>query len=80
MSMAEVNRGRVELTVTGMTCGHCEMRVHDALAGVPGVKSVSVKRKRERAVVKLDGTAPVDTEALTKAVRDAGYSASIIDK
>ncbi|MCD7776729.1 MAG: metal-transporting ATPase, partial [Firmicutes bacterium] len=60
------------LTVKGMSCEHCKMRVEQALSSVDGVGSAAVDLKKKTATVTL--TAPVDDEALTKAVADAGYS------
>ena len=42
------------LTVTGMTCEHCEQRVADALAGVDGVEDATADREAERATVEGD--------------------------
>ncbi|WP_435334938.1 heavy-metal-associated domain-containing protein [Haloarchaeobius sp. TZWWS8] len=60
------------LTVTGMSCGHCEATVEDALAGVDGVESVTADHEADEATI--EGTAPVDD--LVAAVEDAGYDAS----
>ena len=30
------------ITVTGMTCGHCEAAVKEELGGLPGVSDVAV--------------------------------------
>lgn len=59
------------ITVEGMSCGHCEQTVEEALAGVPGVTGVTVDREENRASVEGD----VNTAALVGAVEDAGYSA-----
>ena len=60
-----------------MTCEHCEMKVRTALSGVSGVKKVvKVDRGDSVAVVRTDGKAQVSTDALIKAVGDAGYTAS----
>lgn len=62
----------IELEVTGMTCGHCEMAVRKALTRVPGVTAVvKVDRTANRAAV--EGTA--DVAALVAAVKAEGYSA-----
>lgn len=62
----------VRLKVSGMTCGHCEASVREALAAVPGVtKVVAVDRNRSEAVV--EGTA--ETAALVSAVKQEGYDA-----
>ncbi|ELZ79623.1 putative cation binding protein [Haloferax larsenii JCM 13917] len=59
------------ITVEGMSCGHCEQTVEEALEEVSGVTSVTVDREGEQASV--DGEAEVT--ALVAAVEDAGYTA-----
>ncbi len=59
------------LPIEGMTCASCVARVEKALAGVPGVQSASVNLASEQATVVALST--VATEALEKAVTDAGY-------
>ena len=62
----------IELEVTGMTCGHCEMAVRKALSKVPGVTAVvKVDRTVNRAAV--EGTP--DAAALVAAIKAEGYSA-----
>ena len=63
----------IELPVTGMTCGHCEMRVKKALEGVPGVKDAKTDHEKDLAVITTEGD--VDMDALVKAVEEAGYEA-----
>jgi copper chaperone CopZ len=60
------------ITVEGMTCGHCEQTVEEALREVNGVTDVTADREAEQASV--DGDA--DVIALVQAVEDAGYTAS----
>jgi copper chaperone CopZ len=66
---------RVDLTVRGMTCGHCEMRVSKALAGVEGVRKAEASHEKGRAVVTLEPKAEVDVSTLVAAVEGAGYEA-----
>ncbi len=66
---------QVELTVRGMTCGHCEMRVQNALKAVPGVVDATADRVRERVVVTLAPNKEVSSEALVAAVVKVGYEA-----
>jgi len=66
---------QIELTVRGMTCGHCEMRVQKALKAVPGVVDAEADRENERAVVTLEPNHQVSIEALVAAVAEAGYEA-----
>lgn len=60
------------LTVEGMSCGHCEETVAEALSDVDGVENVAVDRADEQATVEGDA----DTDSLIAAVEDAGYDAS----
>jgi copper chaperone CopZ len=60
------------ITVEGMSCGHCEQTVKEALRDVAGVTDVSVDRAAGGATV--EGHAAV--AELVEAVEEAGYSAS----
>jgi copper chaperone len=62
----------MELTVTGMSCGHCEETVEDALDDVDGVTAASADNESDRVTVEGDA----ETSALVAAVEDAGYDAS----
>lgn len=63
----------VELKVTGMTCGHCENAVNEALAAIPGVtRVVKVSRDEERVVVEGDA----DVQALIAGIEEEGYVAA----
>lgn len=57
------------LEVTGMTCASCVTRVEHALERVPGVSSATVNLATAEAFVQGEAT----LDALTKAVRAAGY-------
>jgi len=59
------------ITVEGMTCGHCEQTVEDALADVSGVTGASADRDAEQATVEGD----TDVSSLVEAIEDAGYTA-----
>ncbi len=69
--MTDTSLATTTLRIEGMTCAGCATRVEKALAAVPGVRGASVNLATETAVVQ--GTA--DTDALTRAVADAGYTA-----
>ncbi|MFM0228012.1 heavy metal translocating P-type ATPase [Paraburkholderia dipogonis] len=66
-----------ELTIGGMTCASCAMRVEKALAKVPGVVGASVNLATETATVNLDGVTAAP-DALIAAVKKAGYEATLI--
>ena len=60
------------LKVEGMSCGHCEKRVTDAVLGVPGVRSCKASAAKRQ--VTLDGTVSADVLAAVRAaITEAGY-------
>ncbi|WP_089828192.1 heavy-metal-associated domain-containing protein [Halogranum amylolyticum] len=59
------------ITVEGMTCGHCEQTVEEALQGVSNVTDVTAHREAEQARVNRDA----DVMVLVQAVEGAGYTA-----
>ena len=63
----------IELRVTGLHCGHCEMTVRNALLKVDGVKDAEVSQANEQARVTTSKDVPVD--ALVDAVKAAGFGA-----
>jgi copper ion binding protein len=65
----------VELSVTGMSCGHCVQSVKSALAEVRGVAQVNVSLEGKSATVRADDA--VADGALVEAVRKAGYAAAV---
>lgn len=60
------------ITVTGMSCDHCEETVEEALESVAGVSAATADRESETATVEGDA----DTGALLDAVEESGYEAS----
>ncbi len=62
------------LRVPGMSCGHCERRIRQAVGGLAGVRSVEVDLGGKRVTVDYDEGA-VDLASLKEAVRRAGYEA-----
>ncbi|MEZ7996172.1 MAG: cation transporter [Aquiluna sp.] len=63
---------KTEITITGMTCGHCEMSVTNEIATLEGVEGVKVDHASGTAVVASTG---VTDEQFTEAVEEAGYQA-----
>ena len=60
-----------ELTIKGMTCGHCEATVKKALEALPGVESALVSHEKGEAVVAL--SKEVSDETLKQAVEEKDY-------
>jgi mercuric reductase len=67
----------LELNIKGMTCDSCAVHVEKALESVDGVEMAEVPGGWEsgRATIKVDST--VTAEALSTAVKEAGYSATV---
>ena len=59
------------ITVEGMSCGHCEQTVENALHGIDDVSDARADREAETATVEGDP----DTTELVEAIEDAGYTA-----
>jgi copper chaperone len=57
-------------TVTGMTCGHCEKAVVQALQQLDPQAQVSIDRTQNR--VQVESAQP--REALAKAIAEEGYT------
>jgi len=67
---------KLVLDIQGMHCDHCVMRVQKALRAVPGVNQAAVTLEPGRARVDYDESMAA-AEAMTAAVSQAGYSASV---
>jgi copper chaperone len=61
------------LKVEGMTCGHCQKAVKEALEQVPGAQNVQVDLQKGLATV--EGV--INPEPLIEAVVEEGYQASV---
>ena len=62
---------KMEISVKGMMCGHCEMHVKKALEAVDGIANVSASH--ETGTVTFETSNEVDEKLIKKAVTDAGY-------
>ena len=63
----------IELKIEGMSCEHCAARTEKALASVPGVTVVEVRRDPDAATVVGAGVA---VEDLIEAVDRIGFTAT----
>jgi len=70
-----MDKAKVTLSITGMTCDHCVSAVKKALAAVPGVDAVEVTLSPPRALVVCDPSRTT-VEMLTKATAEEGYPSS----
>jgi copper chaperone len=63
------------LTIEGMSCGHCVMRIKSALEDVAGVTSAEVDLLKKGAMVEGES---LSDAALKAAVVEAGYRVSAV--
>jgi len=66
----------LKLRVTGMTCGHCQLKVEQALRGMAGVFTAVVDLPDGEAEVDFDDDATT-VDQLIRAVERAGYGAKL---
>lgn len=64
----------VTLAIKNMFCATCPITVREAIAKVPGVKTVAVDFRKKLAVVTFDDT-QATIDRLAAASRDAGFPA-----
>ena len=63
----------MNLTVTGMTCGHCEKAVKQAIKAVDANATIEVKRTENQVIVETTEA----TDAILTAITKEGYPASL---
>ena len=63
------------LSISGMTCGHCEQTVKQALSEIIGVKEVGVNLGRKKVTVGFDET-KVTVENILAIIEATGFEVS----
>ena len=76
LAEAGLKDGDTVLSLPGIHCAACIRGVEETLMAVPGVKSARVNLSRKR--VNVDA-GPVEPEALTDVLGQAGYEAHVLD-
>jgi copper chaperone CopZ len=66
----------LKLRVSGMTCGHCQMKVENALKQTAGVYSAIVELETGEAEIDFNDDTTT-TDQLVAAVKKAGYGARL---
>ena len=77
------NQDALDISIQGMTCASCVLRVEKALKAVPGVATATVNLATERAHINWDPKFSDTQDANTKvlaAVHKAGYEASVLEQ
>lgn len=63
---------KITLEIEGMACGMCESHINDVVRRQFNVKKVSSSHKKGQ--TQLIAEAPLDEEALRKAIGETGYT------
>ncbi len=61
----------IEITVTGMTCGHCVAAVSEEITKLGGVEDVAIDLESGRVTIR--SAAPLSPADVEAAVDEAGY-------
>ena len=73
----------LDISIQGMTCASCVLRVEKALRAVPGVSEATVNLATERAHINWNPEFSDTTDGSLKvlaAVHKAGYEASVLEQ
>lgn len=83
MPLTNNNQDALDISIQGMTCASCVLRVEKALKAVPGVSGATVNLATERAHInwapEFSDTKDCGLKVLA-AVRKAGYEASVLEQ
>ena len=66
---------KMDITVKGMMCSHCEAHVVEALKGIPGVVNATANHNKDLAQIETDRE--VSKEDIKAAIEKAGYTCEI---
>ncbi len=72
---------KVVIKVEGMTCEACTISINSALSKIQGVRAVSVRLEKGKAVVGFDNNVKnIPTNNLLTAIENIGYKPSLVTK
>lgn len=66
-------KDKIELKVAGMTCGHCEAKVQQAVSQLPGVKKVTASRTNGTVTIEPDKSESLNRQAVKETIESLGY-------
>lgn len=72
-----MSQSKVNLSLSGMHCTACSTLIEKSLSKVPGVTQAAVNFSTEKATVFIESS--IDKNTLLTAVKNAGYSAELIE-
>jgi copper chaperone len=63
---------KIVLHVEGMSCGHCENAINEAVRKLPGIKKVKASKRKKEVAAEFDAGL-VDAAAIAAAITETGY-------
>ena len=63
---------KIEIKVTGMSCGHCEAKIQEAVSKLPGVKKVAASRMNGTVTIKSEPNT-LNLQTVKEAIESLGY-------
>ena len=66
------SKEKIELKVTGMTCGHCEAKIQQAVSQLPGVKKVTASRTNETVTIEPESDT-LNLQTIKETIELLGY-------
>ena len=66
-------KDKIELKVTGMTCGHCEAKLEKAISQLSGIKKVTASRTNGMVTIESDKSEALDLKKIKEAIQALGY-------
>ncbi|HEU4437332.1 MAG TPA: cation transporter [candidate division Zixibacteria bacterium] len=66
------SKEKIELKVTGMTCGHCEAKIQQAVSQLPGVKKVTASRTNGTVTIEPESDT-LNLQTVKEAIESLGY-------
>lgn len=66
-------KDKIELKVTGMSCGHCEAKIQETVGKLPGVKKVTASRTKETLIIEPEKAETLDLQKVKEAIESLGY-------
>ena len=66
-------KDKVKLKVSGMTCGHCEAKIQQAVSKLPDVKKVTASRMKQTVIVESDKPDTLDLQKIKETIEALGY-------
>jgi copper chaperone len=68
-----MNMETINLTVEGMSCGHCVSSIKNSVGALSGIGQVNVDLRSKKVAVEYDPK-KINTQAIKDTIEDQGYN------